>query len=1117
MFDTKKIFEKIKPENFFVYNPIHKIREKESELHVKFANIIITSSDPEELKNKIVKETAIALKAFRCFIVEIDQKTNRFKKITNSYNQKRDSESLLGIDVETMAPNIAIKQKYLKSTVIEDANKFIIENDLVGSKEESYYIKYKVKSSLSVRLEFGEVFLGIIVVHYDYKKSNLYDFDLKFLQNIAEHVSVALYLSQLYVKEKAERERERLLTSIISIMNRDFDLDNIIKKIFEILATMYDADSAFINVDMENLQNYYFYNSPQYMGNYSQQTMNKDSVEIYNMSIFDSVRNITNYIADTHNFIIQNNLENSSIEYYFQKHDIKSLILLTVYHETLVVGLLAIHFSKPNQINSEDLAFIKTINEQLAIAIRQSSDFKKECDSAKREALIRNIAQKIRSSLEIEETLNFICEETAKLFDVQRVTIVKFDDRENQENYEIVREYKISADLKGLESAEYSKKAAAYWNEKLATETEILAFDNLLESETPDYFRECYNSLGVKSMIGSAIKKGTIQWGTLVLSEYQRLRHWTSEEKVLLKTIANQVYIAINQAELYTELKQTMIKLNTILENIPFWVWIKDKEGRYVLANREYAKDINILEEDFVGKTDFDFFPKEIAEIYVKNDKKVMEFTKDTTFLDEDTIVNDEKRYLETYKQPYLNVKGEIIGTIGIAKDITEKKLAEQELLLRQEKIVKFAERERTLRIITAKIRGSLDIEEIKSEIVNQVGMFFNADRVALVFYDHPTKRYFVSKDSEYLQSESAKSFVGFDFMAVPGFEEHVCKLHVGGNDIIYNDLDAYLDENNLRGIDLENFFREFNCISLAAINIYDGKTFIGNIVITFEKQKDFLNEEINFLKIIADQTGVAFHQAELYFQTKQLAERERISRNIIEILRSSMDKTIIKKLFVKNIGKFFDADRVYFSEFDSAAKRYLPVDKNSEYLSGIDVKSLVDYDWSDPGLMEHIKPLLEKREIRILAIDEYLSEHPNTSKELLSLYENLNVKSSYSFPVLYQENIIGYFCLEFTNKIFKLSEEDIGRIRSICTQAGIALYHAELYLKAQQCMMQKGYFSAKMAEQIVQPTSEILEKAETLSKQELERAVQLEYLDNIIGSCNQLLELTKNIPKELI
>ena len=106
----------------------------------------------------------------------------------------------------------------------------------------------------------------------------------------------------------------------------------------------------------------------------------------------------------------------------------------------------------------------------------------------------------------------------------------------------------------------------------------------------------------------------------------------------------------------------------------------------------------------------------------------------------------------------------------------------------------------------------------------------------------------------------------------------------------------------------------------------------------------------------------------------------------------------------------------------------------------------------------------------------------------------------------------MGYFCVAFTSKTCELTDDDIKRIRSICSQAGIALYHAELYLKTQEALQAKSRIIAKVKRSIQEPVERIMKNSKTLSEIELARDKQIEYLDNIITSCNELLELTKNI-----
>lgn len=424
------------------------------------------------------------------------------------------------------------------------------------------------------------------------------------------------------------------------------------------------------------------------------------------------------------------------------------------------------------------------------------------------------------------------------------------------------------------------------------------------------------------------------------------------------------------------------------------------------------------------------------------------------------------------------------------------------------DKVKQNVEEEKLVRKIFEAMRSSIEIDSIKNIIVKEVGEALNSDRCCLFIYNKSADAFIVDEYSEYKPLSGQKSLVGIESnnQKILG----LINLYRINKEVIFSNFKKFLKENNLEGTSIEKYFREYDIKASYDIPIVNADVMLGILSVQYTKNyKKLTQEDIDFLRILAVQAGEAIYQAELYKEVQLQAEREKISRTIVEILRSSMDKMIIKKLFVKNLGKFFDADRVFFSDYDVGTNTYLQVDENSEYLSNNNQKSFIGFDWTNSDLVEYIQPLLEKREVKIKNFDEYIKENSKINKKLISRYVDFNVKSSYSFPVLHQSDMMGYFCIEFTNRVFELSDEDINRIRSICTQAGIALYHAELYLQAQQCTLSKDGYIVELSKQIKKPASEILDLSTLLTQKEFERQAQVEYLNTIIASCNQLLELT--------
>jgi len=423
-------------------------------------------------------------------------------------------------------------------------------------------------------------------------------------------------------------------------------------------------------------------------------------------------------------------------------------------------------------------------------------------------------------------------------------------------------------------------------------------------------------------------------------------------------------------------------------------------------------------------------------------------------------------------------------------------------------------EMEITLRETIRIIRSTLDTEQIKRNFLQIACNYFDADRGLFAGYDQ-LKGEFLPFDIEVLKNDEIKSLVGIS--VEESFPEFANKLKNKKRNIIIKDVKKIILINKLPNYKSLQTLQQSDTKSDYGLLVQYNDEILGILILHYINDKRTLtSEELDFLKVLKDQAGIGLHQAAMYEKEKLMVERERISRNIVEILRSSIDKTIIKKLFVKNIGKFFSSDRVFFSEYDSQKNMYLPVDKDSEYLSSPEEKSFIGYDWSNPEIRDHIQPLLDKRESNIFDLDEYIHNNPY-HPHLINLLKEYDIKSTYNFPVLYQNHIMGFFSIEFTQRVVRLSDEEVDRIRRMCTQAGIALYHADLYLKAQQYHMTRKNFVADVSQKIIEPTNNILDRSILLSKNEFERAIQIRYLNSIISSCNELIELTKNISDDYI
>ena len=120
---------------------------------------------------------------------------------------------------------------------------------------------------------------------------------------------------------------------------------------------------------------------------------------------------------------------------------------------------------------------------------------------------------------------------------------------------------------------------------------------------------------------------------------------------------------------------------HSLVETLPQNIFRKDLEGRFTFVNQQFCKMLGRTREEIVGKTDFDFFPQELAEKYQRDDRKVTAMGKTYDTVEENKPPGATgKLYVQVVKTPLYDAAGNIIGLQGIFWDITEQREAEEKI-----------------------------------------------------------------------------------------------------------------------------------------------------------------------------------------------------------------------------------------------------------------------------------------------------------------------------------------------------------------------------------------------------------------------------------------------------
>jgi len=166
------------------------------------------------------------------------------------------------------------------------------------------------------------------------------------------------------------------------------------------------------------------------------------------------------------------------------------------------------------------------------------------------------------------------------------------------------------------------------------------------------------------------------------------------------------------EQEAQEDLRQAHDFLQMIIDGAPDPIYVKDRKGRFVLANSAAAAVYGASREDMIGKTDADLAPPAVAEPLMAQDRRIMD-NGVAEIVDDNVPIDGRDVFYTSSKAPWIR-EGKVIGLIGISRDITERMATQRQLeSLNQDLELRVEARSREIEQAESRIRQMQRIESI--------------------------------------------------------------------------------------------------------------------------------------------------------------------------------------------------------------------------------------------------------------------------------------------------------------------------------------------------------------------------------------------------------------------
>jgi PAS domain S-box-containing protein len=536
-------------------------------------------------------------------------------------------------------------------------------------------------SWLGVLLRIRDQTIGVLAVAAK-PKSAYSEEDEQLLAIVADQLAVAIDNTRLFEETRGQAERLALLNRVGKAVSSTLDLNDLLAALYQEIASVFDHDAFLVVLHKEETNELELFFG---MENGVRLTPERKPLGGFTGVVIGEGRtlHIHNFAAEKEHLPTPHVVGGTT-----SIHASWLGVPLTVGDR--VLGALCIMADRPNAYDHDKERLFATLADQIAFAISNAELFHSVHDAAERLNIVNRIGRAVGREHDLGQLAETVYREIAPVFEADTFYIALVNEEENSIEFPFMVDEGKRVDTDPFPMGEG------------LTSTVVRTRETLHVRCSEEYERVT----GKPALFGSM--KAPETWlgiplfvedrviGVINVQSYQPYAY-TEEQALLLATIADQIAMSFEKARLFRAAQRELEEraraekrlaaertlLRTIIDNLPDFIYAKDPDGRYVVANSAIARFFGYeAPDELLGKTIGDLLPAGEASGYIAQEKDIL--ASGNPLLNQEVHVADrstgEPRWLLVTKLPLADARGGTVGLVGIDRDITARKRAEEEV-----------------------------------------------------------------------------------------------------------------------------------------------------------------------------------------------------------------------------------------------------------------------------------------------------------------------------------------------------------------------------------------------------------------------------------------------------